>query len=102
MSTLTPVMSHDRYQRLLREVHVWSQLEHKNIVKLLGVTTAFDHTISVVSPLMSRGDAFNYVQDPKVDPRPLVCGTSVSYLLPFSFYLLDPGNSKRTALPPHV
>jgi len=61
------------YQRLLAEVYIWSKLAHENILELLGITTAFDHTISIVSPLMPRGNAFDFVQDVDNDPRPLVC-----------------------------
>lgn len=59
---------------VLREVYVWSKLRHENIIELLGITTAFDNTISIVSPLMSRGNAFDYVQNLDVDPRPLILG----------------------------
>jgi len=76
-------MCHKMYQKLLQEVYVWSKLDHQNVIKLLGVTTAFDHTVSVVSPLMSRGNVFDYVQNPDVDPRPLVCCMYVSHLFPF-------------------
>ena len=38
-------------KKVLMEVYVWSKLKHKNIVELLGITTVFDHTISIVSPL---------------------------------------------------
>ena len=94
---------HNMYQRLLKEAYVWSKLDHENVIKLLGLTaTGFDHTPSMVSPLMSRGSAFDYVQYSGNDPRPLVCSMSVLHLLPFSQCHLDPGNSKRTALPPHV
>ncbi|KAG6330220.1 hypothetical protein ID866_8869 [Astraeus odoratus] len=61
-------------ERILREVHIWSTLHHENILPLLGITTVFDDTISIVSPLMSRGNAFQYVQDPSNDPRPLILG----------------------------
>ncbi|KAL4078967.1 kinase-like domain-containing protein [Scleroderma yunnanense] len=61
-------------ERVLREIYVWSKLKHKNVIELLGITTAFDHTISIVSPLMSRGNAFDYVQNQDVDPRPLILG----------------------------
>ncbi|KIM61395.1 hypothetical protein SCLCIDRAFT_879145 [Scleroderma citrinum Foug A] len=61
-------------EKLLKEVYVWSKLDHENVIKLLGLTAAFDHTLSVVSPLMSRGNAFDYVQDSDVDPRPLIPG----------------------------
>ncbi|KAL4065938.1 kinase-like domain-containing protein, partial [Scleroderma citrinum] len=53
---------------------IWSKLKHSNVIELLGITTAFDHTISIVSPWMSKGDAFDYVQDPDVDPCPLILG----------------------------
>ena len=70
-------------QRILRGIYVWWNLAHENVVELLGITTNFDHTISIVSPLIPRGDALRYVQDPNVDPRPLVCFMNVSHLLPF-------------------
>ena len=90
-------------QRILRDIYVWSNLAHENVAELLGIVTNFDHTISIVSPLMPRGDAFRYVQNPNVDPRPLVCGVmNASHLLPFSPCYLDLGNCKRTALPPHL
>ena len=60
-------------QKVLNEVYVWSKLEHENVIKLLGITTFFNQTVSIVLPLMSRGNVFDYVQNPKVDPRPLVC-----------------------------
>ena len=65
-------ISHSLYQKLIKEVYVWSKLDHKNIIKLLGLTAASNHSLFIVSPLMSRGNAFHYVQDPDVDPRPLV------------------------------
>jgi len=60
------------YQEVLREIYVWSKLKHENVIELLGMTAIFDQTISMVSPLMSRGNAIDYVQNPDVDPRPLV------------------------------
>ncbi|KIM61268.1 hypothetical protein SCLCIDRAFT_912632 [Scleroderma citrinum Foug A] len=74
LNALSSAMSHNMYQKLLKEVHVWSKLDHENVIKLLGLTAAFNHTLSIVSPLMSRGNAFDYVQDPDVDPRPLIYG----------------------------
>ncbi|KAI6044494.1 kinase-like domain-containing protein [Pisolithus marmoratus] len=59
-------------RRILREVHVWSKLSHENIVLLLGITTEIDQTVSIVSPWMEKGNAFTYVQDTAVDPRPLM------------------------------
>ena len=67
-------------QEILREVYVWSKLQHENILQLFGITTMFDRTISIVSPMMSRGNAFKYVQDPSNDPRPLVGYLSTLHL----------------------
>jgi len=60
------------YQSLLREVHVWSKLCHRNVLPLLGITTKFDQTVSIVSAWMTPGNAHGYVQNIEVDPRPLV------------------------------
>ncbi|KAL4072439.1 kinase-like domain-containing protein [Scleroderma yunnanense] len=59
---------------VFRELHLWSKLRHENIVRLLGVTTTFDFTVSIVSEWMAKGDAYNYVQDTSIDPRPLLVG----------------------------
>ncbi|KAG6328789.1 hypothetical protein ID866_10300 [Astraeus odoratus] len=61
-------------KRIIREVHVWSKLKHDNIIRLLGITTEFDHTMAIVMHWMERGNAYKYVQDRAVDPRPLVLG----------------------------
>ena len=62
----------DFFQDIVREVHAWSKLCHKNVLSLLGITTEFDRTISLVSVWMENGNAHDYVQDKEVDPRPLV------------------------------
>ncbi|KAI6014350.1 kinase-like domain-containing protein [Pisolithus marmoratus] len=59
---------------MLQEVHVWSKLEHPNVLPLLGITTKFDNTISIISKWMKKGNAHEYVQNPEVDPRPLLLG----------------------------
>ena len=59
-------------QRILSGISVWWNLAHENVAKLLGITANFDHTISIVSSFIPRRDAFYYVQNPNVDPRPLV------------------------------
>ena len=51
---------------------MWWKARHEHVIPLLGITTDFDHTISIVTPWMVNGDALNYVQDPNIDPRPLV------------------------------
>ncbi|KIM60688.1 hypothetical protein SCLCIDRAFT_1216597 [Scleroderma citrinum Foug A] len=67
---------------ICREVHIWSKLHNDNILPVLGFTTKFDQTISIVSPWMERGNAHDYVQDVDVDPRPLLVGiaTGLQYL----------------------
>jgi len=97
-SSLRCLMTLD--QKILGEIYVWCNLKDENLVKLLGITAAFDHTISIVSPLMEKKDAFRHVQDPGVDPRPLVCIMNVLHLLPFSACPLDSGDRKRTEIPP--
>ncbi|KIM60729.1 hypothetical protein SCLCIDRAFT_1216613 [Scleroderma citrinum Foug A] len=59
-------------KRAFKEVHLWSKLKHDNILPLLGITTDFDFTVSIVSPWMQVGDAFSHVQNKEVDPRPLL------------------------------
>ncbi|KAI6038806.1 kinase-like domain-containing protein [Pisolithus marmoratus] len=59
-------------QHAYREVRIWSQLRHESIMPLLGITTKFNHTESMVTEWMERGNAHKYVQDVAVDPRPLV------------------------------
>ncbi|KAL4067929.1 kinase-like domain-containing protein [Scleroderma citrinum] len=58
---------------VLREVQLWCQLRHRNILPLLGITTAFADTVAMVSPWMDQ-NAHGYVQDRTIDPRPLIQG----------------------------
>ncbi|KIN98588.1 hypothetical protein M404DRAFT_157433, partial [Pisolithus tinctorius Marx 270] len=59
-------------QHTLNEIYIWSQLQHENIIPLLGITTNFGHTVSMVTEWMEQGNAHQYVRDVAVDPRPLV------------------------------
>ncbi|KAG6332549.1 hypothetical protein ID866_6540 [Astraeus odoratus] len=59
-------------KNVLREVHIWSKLSHDNVLKLLGIVTTFDDSISIISEWMEKGNAHEYVQDRDVDPRPLI------------------------------
>ncbi|KAI6130888.1 kinase-like domain-containing protein [Pisolithus thermaeus] len=59
-------------KRLFREVHVWSKLRHENIVPMLGISTGFDFTVSIISEWISLGNAHNYVQNTENDPRLLL------------------------------
>ncbi|KAG6332580.1 hypothetical protein ID866_6509 [Astraeus odoratus] len=61
-------------KRLLREVHVWSKLNHENVLPLLGITTQLNDTVSIVCQWQDRGNAYDYVQSCEVDPRPLILG----------------------------
>ncbi|KAI6095301.1 kinase-like domain-containing protein [Pisolithus croceorrhizus] len=64
--------SEDDLKRLFKEVHTWSKLRHKNIVPMLGISTEFDSTISIISEWMPLGNAHDYVQNTERDPRPLL------------------------------
>ncbi|KAI6099793.1 kinase-like domain-containing protein [Pisolithus sp. B1] len=59
-------------QHAVDEINIWSQLQHENIMPLLGITTKFDNTVSMVTEWMERGNAHRYVQNMAVDPRPLL------------------------------
>ncbi|KAI6013832.1 kinase-like domain-containing protein [Pisolithus marmoratus] len=59
-------------KRALKEAHVWSKLDHPNVLPLLGITTDFDHTVSLVTTWMERGSARSYVQNRHNDSRLLI------------------------------
>lgn len=61
-------------KRVLTEVYLWSKLNHENVLPVLGISTSYDLTVSLVVKWMERGNAHVYVQDPSVDPRPLLLG----------------------------
>ncbi|KAG6331953.1 hypothetical protein ID866_7137 [Astraeus odoratus] len=64
----------DTIAEVLREVHLWSKLRHDNIIPLLGITTDFEHTVSIIAPWVSNGNARKYVESGDHDPRPLLLG----------------------------
>ncbi|KAI6001464.1 kinase-like domain-containing protein [Pisolithus albus] len=76
IKTLHPALSdtEDGFKRLFREVHTWSKLRHENIVPMLGFSTDFDSTVSIISEWMPLGNAHDYVQNTEHDPRPLLEG----------------------------
>ena len=57
----------------LKELHAWSKLVHANVLPLIGFTTQFEMTVSIVSPWVEKGHARHHVRNKPVDPRPLVC-----------------------------
>lgn len=59
---------------ILKEVHLWHKLDHENIIPVLGITTEFDSTLSIVSPWMEKGNAHDYVKDVTNDPCSLMRG----------------------------
>ena len=59
-------------KNFLKEVHTWSKLNHPNVLPLIGITTDFECTVSIVSPWMEKGNARDFVQNKSNDPRPLV------------------------------
>ena len=59
-------------------MHLWSKLRHENVVRMLGISTEFGATISIVSDWLEMGDAYTYVQNKENDPRPLVSLTYVT------------------------
>ncbi|KAL4082089.1 kinase-like domain-containing protein [Scleroderma yunnanense] len=63
-------------RQVLHEMQRWSILEHENVLQLLGITTMYEQTLSLVTVWMEKGNAHDYVQDQTVDPRPLVAGIS--------------------------
>lgn len=59
-------------KQILKEAHTWSKLDHPNVLSVLGITTKFDSTVSIVTLWMEGGNASAYVQKQKNDPRPLI------------------------------
>jgi len=84
------------YQRLLREFRVWSKVNHRNIMPLLGITYDFDrpNTPCLVSPYYRHSTIVNYLKErPRINKLALVShiagllGKSIKHLC-FSFYRL--------------
>jgi len=78
-------------------VHAWSKLDHANILPLIGITTQFELTVSIVSPWAENGNARDYVRDKSVDPCPLVCRRYFKRTLPEC--RIDPRDRKWVILP---
>ena len=82
----------------MKEVHAWSKLDHPNVLPLIGITTQFDLTVSIISPWVEKGNARDHLRDESVDPRPLVrCRYFKRTLV--SKCCIDPRDCKWAELP---
>lgn len=70
----SPPVDDRMIKRALREVHTCSKLRHQNVISVLGITTEFDGTVSIVSHWMENGNAHDYVQNTTINPGPLMLG----------------------------
>ena len=55
-----------------RQPSIWPLLDHKNVLPFLGIIMESNNTVSTVAERMAGGNAFDYVQNPGVNPAPLV------------------------------
>ncbi|KAG6327803.1 hypothetical protein ID866_11286 [Astraeus odoratus] len=69
---LTSQRDDDMLKRIVRQIDLWSKLRHENVHHILGISTDFDCTISIISNWMAMGNAHLYVQNKENDPRPLL------------------------------
>ncbi|KAL4072957.1 kinase-like domain-containing protein [Scleroderma yunnanense] len=61
-------------KRVLRDIKLWTRLQHENVVQVFGIATEFDFAVSIVCQWMELGNAHDYVQDKAIDPRSLLMG----------------------------
>ena len=55
-------------QRLLREIDIWKQLHHPNVLPLLGVLSGFMDDLGMVSPWCAHGDINTYLNVYRTTP----------------------------------
>ncbi|KZT50795.1 kinase-like protein [Calocera cornea HHB12733] len=101
--------SHHIIHRLARELDIWKDLKHPNILPLLGVCAHGPYGFALVSPWMERGHIRSYLRlDPMVRRPSLVLGIArgLQYLhetgivhgdLRGSNVLVDPSGEVRLA-----
>lgn len=51
------------WQRLRRELRVWKELQHPNIVPLFGVVSDYGPYVSMVSPWMENGNLNKFLTE---------------------------------------
>ena len=64
-----------------REVYVWHDLRHPNVLPLLGLTCSENGYPMFISEWMSNGDAFAYIKSTNPPPETLL--RLVSIFVPF-------------------
>ncbi|CAE7174463.1 unnamed protein product [Rhizoctonia solani] len=68
-------------QRAARELHYWSQMEHKNIHRLMGVILFKDEYLGMVSEWMENGDLHKYLRyHPTTDRYQLDIALGLEYM----------------------
>ncbi|KAF9238963.1 kinase-like domain-containing protein, partial [Melanogaster broomeanus] len=69
-------------QRLRREIKVWLNLNHVNIVPLFGTTMGFGRLPAMVCPWLDNGQLSSYLErrgnKPMLQPRSLSCSHEIS------------------------
>ncbi|KIM52879.1 hypothetical protein SCLCIDRAFT_1223382 [Scleroderma citrinum Foug A] len=71
---LSPLSDKVAVDHIIENIHLWSDLHHENIVPIFGVLTKFDFSVSIICAWMSKGNAYDYVHNKDIDPRPLLLG----------------------------
>ncbi|KAG6328431.1 hypothetical protein ID866_10658 [Astraeus odoratus] len=57
---------------IVKSVLLWSELRHTNLVRVFGLVTKLDFAVSIILAYIPKGNAFDYVQNKDIDPRPIV------------------------------
>ncbi|KAL4079173.1 kinase-like domain-containing protein [Scleroderma citrinum] len=71
---LSPLSDQAAVDFIIEEIRLWSKLDHDHIVPVFGVITKFDFSVSIAYAWMPKGNAYDYVQNKDIDPRPLLLG----------------------------
>ncbi|KAG6332874.1 hypothetical protein ID866_6209 [Astraeus odoratus] len=66
------IESKKNIEDIIKEIWLWTNFNHDNILPLLGIATKIGRTISIISEKTDMKNAHDYVQDINVDPRPLL------------------------------
>ncbi|KAG6329102.1 hypothetical protein ID866_9987 [Astraeus odoratus] len=69
---LSPSSDSAAIDHIIRNVQLWSKLRHTNVVRVFGLVTKFDFAVSIILDYIPKGNAFDYVQNRHIDPRPIL------------------------------